>query len=300
MTDAPLVSVITATYNMARYLPQTIDSILAQTHPRVEAVVVDDGSTDDTAAVLSRYAGDPRVRSFSQPNMGQTKAKNRGLREARGDFIGFCDADDVWSAGKLERQLPLFADPKVGVVYGGFDLIDEHGARRPGPEFPHPTGRITAPLLIDNFILFPTALARREAIEKAGGFDESLTMAIDYDLWLRISVEHEFAYLPEVTVHYRVWPGQMSKRKAERFANAFRMMRAFLERHPDAVSGPQRRAAWAHTYVSRGMWHAAEGRRREAWRDMASACRLRPWDPRLWRAAAGMVLPRRRGRRNAP
>ncbi len=295
MADAPLVSVVTATFNMAQYLPQTIESILSQTHARIEAVVVDDGSTDDTAAVLERYARDPRVRVFRQQNAGQTVAKNRGISEARGEIIGFCDADDIWVADKLERQLPLFRDPGVGVVYGGFDVIDENGTYLRTPRFPHPTGRITGRLLADNFVHFPTSLVRREVIESAGGFDESLSMAIDYDLWLRISVDHDFAYAPGVLVHYRVWSGQMSRRKAERFDNAFRMMRTFLADHPDSVSAAERRAAWAHTYVSRGMWHAAEGRRREAWSDIFAAGRLRPWDLRLWRAAAGMVKPRAAG-----
>ncbi len=293
MTASPLVTVVTAAYNMARTLPLTVDSILDQTHPRVEIVVVDDGSTDDTPEVLAAYADDPRVRVFRQENAGQTVAKNRALREARGDFIGFCDADDIWVPDKLERQLPLF-DPegRIAVVYGGFDVIDGDGAYLRTPSFPHPTGRITGKLLADNFVHFPTALVRREVIEAAGGFDESLTMGIDYDLWLRISVDHDFAYAPGVLVHYRVWDGQMSRRRAERFDNAFRLMQRFLERHPGSVTAAERRAAWAHTYVSHGLWLAGEGRRVEAARDFLRAARLHPWSRRLWLCAANLALGR--------
>ena len=282
----PLVSVITATYDMGRYVAQTVDSILAQTYREVECVVVDDGSTDDTQAVLSRYADDPRVRVFRQENAGQTAAKNRGLREARGELIGFCDADDLWHPDKLEVQLPSFANAGTGVVYSDFRFIDETGGLLPTHRPRTYSGRITGRLLADNFIHFPTALVRREALDRAGGFDETLTMAIDYDLWLRISLDWDFTYLPRILVDYRIWSGQMSHRTAERLDNAFLMMRRFLAEHPGSVTGAERRNAWAHTFVSRGMWHAREGRLPAAFADYGRAAGYRPWDRRLWRAVA--------------
>jgi len=109
--------VVTAAYNMGGYIKETLDSVLGQDYPHVESIVVDDGSTDDTARVLEEYAGDPRVRVVRQRNAGQTVAKNRGLAEARGEFIAFCDADDTWRRDKLSLQLPRFADPRVAVVY---------------------------------------------------------------------------------------------------------------------------------------------------------------------------------------
>jgi len=289
----PLVSVITATYNMGRYLGAAIDSVLAQSCPEVESIVVDDGSTDGTAAVLARYTGDPRVRILRQENQGQTRAKNRGLREARGSFIGFCDADDRWRPDKLERQIPYFSGrPRLGVVYGDFAQIDAAGTPGTAPRWPCYSGRITGRLLVDNFVHFPTTLVRREAVERAGGFDESLTMGIDYDLWLRISVDWDFLHIPEVFVDYRVWEGQMSHRTGERLDNALRLMRRFLQDHPESVSAAERRFAWAHTYVTCASWHARERRARAAVSDFLRAARIRPWDARLWRSAARAALGR--------
>jgi len=288
----PLVSVITATYNMGRYVAGTVDSILAQTHPAVEAIIVDDGSTDDTPEVLSRYADDPRVRVVRQENAGQTVAKNRGLAEATGDFVGFCDADDLWRPGKLALQLPHFTNEAVGVVYGNFQFIDGSGEPIATDRPDTYSGRITGRLLVDNFVHFPTALVRRDIIERMGGFDESLSMGIDFDLWLRISVDHDFLYLPDILVDYRIWEGQMSHRTGERLDNAFRLMRRFLEDHPGCVTGAERRRAWAHTYVSRGRWRMRQGERAVGARDWLAAFANRPWDRRLWASVANLMLGR--------
>ncbi|MDO9170989.1 MAG: glycosyltransferase [bacterium] len=289
----PLVSVITATYNMGHYLRETVDSILAQTHDRLELIIVDDGSTDDTWKVLEEYAADPRVKIVRQANAGQTAAKNRGLREASGQFVGFCDADDRWLPEKLARQLPHFENaPSLGVVYTDFTCIDGEGRPTPAPRMECFSGRITSQLLVDNFVNFPSALARREAIEKVGGFDTSLSMSIDYNLWLRISVDWDFRYLPETLVEYRLWEGQMSHRTGERLDNAFRMMTRFLAEHPGCVSPAARRYAWTHSYVTRGRWHAREGRNMAAAADFTQAALLRPWDLRLWKSMTKCVLRR--------
>lgn len=291
-TRLPLVSIVTATYNMGRYLGLTIDSILAQSYPQLECVVVDDGSTDETPTVLAGYADDPRVRVIRQTNAGQTVAKNRGLREARGELIGFCDADDLWRPEKLAVQVPLFAEPRLGVAYSDFEFIDEEGHPLPTHRPRTYSGRITGRLLADNFIHFPTALVRREAVERVGGFDERLTMGIDYDLWLRVSVDWDFRYVPDVLVDYRIWPGQMSHRRGERIDNAFRLMRRFLAENPDSVTPAERRNAWAHTYVTRGKWHASERRPGAAFADFARAAGIRPWDRRLWSAIARTLIGR--------
>ena len=107
--DAPLISCIVAVYNGERYLGETLDSILAQTYRPLETIVADDGSTDGTARVASAFGS--RVKYVHQPNQGYPEAKNLGLREARGEFIAFLDADDLWHPGKLERQMARFAEP---------------------------------------------------------------------------------------------------------------------------------------------------------------------------------------------
>jgi glycosyltransferase involved in cell wall biosynthesis len=287
-----LVSVVTATYNMAGYLAETIDSILAQDYPHVESVVVDDGSTDNTPQVLARYDGNPRVRVIRQANAGQTVAKNRGIAEARGEFVAFCDGDDTWRVDKLSRQLPRFADSQVAVVYSDIACVDGQGRLLPDFDIPHYEGRVTAHLLIDNFVPFPTAVVRASVLHALGGFDESLSMSIDYDLWLRISLQHRFAFVPERLANYRVWEGQMSKKTGERFENFMRLLDRFAQRYPRAVTRREFEQAYGHVHVTRGWWHAREGRRAEAWRDYRAALVRDPLAPRLWKRILSLALDR--------
>ncbi|SHI14738.1 glycosyltransferase [Desulfofustis glycolicus] len=281
----PMISVIMATYNMGQYVCQAVDSVLDQDYGNLEVIVVDDGSIDDTPLKLKRYASDSRVKLIHQENAGQTTAKNRGLQEAQGEYVGFCDADNFWFPSKLSRQLPLFDNrDKLAVVYGDLQLIDAAGNKMATPAVKRYSGRITGQLLCDNFVSFNTSLTPRRVVEEVGGFDESLRMGIDYDLWLRISVSYEFQYIPEPLVGYRIWGGQMSNRTGERFENSFRMMNNFLARYPRSVTPAEVRRGWAHTYVSRGRWKASEKRYGDALLDYFRAFKYRFYDRRLWKS----------------
>src|SRR5690554_3627666 len=132
-SNVPLVSVVIASYNMGQYISQAVDSILNQMWSNLEVIVVDDGSQDNTPVVMQGYESDKRVRYFRTDNQGQPKAKNYGLKQAGGDFIAFCDADDFWEPNKLEVQIPLFDNPKVGIVYSEISNIDESGNRYKKP-----------------------------------------------------------------------------------------------------------------------------------------------------------------------
>lgn len=279
-----LVSVVTATYNMAGYIAETLDSILGQNYPHLESIVIDDGSTDNTMDILEPYVAAGRVRVVRQENSGQTVAKNRGIAESRGEFIAFCDADDTWRHDKLTKQVAAFdQNPDIAVVFSDVNFIDANGESCPLPTLKRYGGRITAELLVDNFIPFPTSIARATVLEEKHGFDEKLSMSIDYDLWLRISVDYPMHYIPEPLANYRIWEGQMSKRTGERLDNFFRLLERFLEEHPDCVTQAEKDRAWAHTLVTRGLWHAKEGRKAEALKDYGRAMRHRFFDARLWR-----------------
>lgn len=294
-TPAPLVSVVMATYNMGRYLPEALESALSQDYPAIEVRIVDDGSSDDTPQVLERWRGDTRVHVHRQANAGQTRAKNQGIADSRGAFIAFLDADDVWLPGKLRRQMALFAaHPEVGVVYSDYECMDGDG--RPLPKGPTPMrrGRITGPLLIDNFVSFSSSVVRRSCLEACGAFDESLEMGIDYELWLRLSARYAFDFVPQATLRYRIWPGSMSKNFKKRYASAIRIMEGFLERHPGVVDAQLVREAWAHTFVGRGnitLWREKD--RRAAFADYLQALRYRPAYWPAWRALLrGLITTR--------
>jgi len=245
--------VVIASYNMGRFLTQAVDSVLAQTYPVFDIHVVDDGSTDNTVDVMCRYEADARVHFHRQKNQGQAVAKNRGILAARGDFVAFCDADDMWTPDKLEKQMPHFRDDlEIGVVHTNFVLMDEKGSLLHTPKREYYSGWISGRLLIDNFVNGMASVVRRQCFDKVGIFDESLSMGIDYDLWLRISAHYRIEFVDVVAYQYRQWPGQMSRKHNERYECAVRIMKKFLHNHAGVVPAAAVREAWAHTYVGRG------------------------------------------------
>ena len=188
----PTISIVITCYNYSCYLAGCLDSVLSQTFQDFEVIVVNDGSTDNTDEVIFPYIKDPRIIYIKQKNSGQAKAKNTGIQKSKGRLIAFLDADDLWDTTKLEKQMPLFDDKGVGVVYSRVRYIDEQGD---DVSFQHKStyltpraGKITEFLFIDNFIPFSSSVVRRECFERVGVFDESIRMGIDWDLWLRISV----------------------------------------------------------------------------------------------------------------
>ncbi len=216
----PLVSILVPAFNVEPYLAAALDSALAQDHPAIEVVVVDDGSTDATPAVIDRYRD--RVVAVRQDNRGLAGARNTALRHARGDIIGLLDADDVWAVDRTRRCVErLAAEPNLGMVttdawliegdqptdrrfYGGWHAVDfVH------PDPLDPTVQLDA-IARHNFV-FVGALIRRELFDRHGGFDESLQRAEDYDLWCRFLIGGEQVdIVDEPLAGYRVRPDSLS------------------------------------------------------------------------------------------
>ena len=300
----PRVSVVIATYNMGQYLKAAIDSVLAQRIGELDVHVVDDGSTDSTREVVAAYAGDPRLHYHWQANSGQTKAKNLGLSHCTGEFVAFCDADDMWTPDKLEIQMPLFEQgDDVGVVYSRKRPILPDGTAAPVPADveQHPSGRVTEALFKNNFIPFGTAVVRRKCLAELGAFDERYRMGIDWELWLRISTRYRFQFADAVTYLYRTWAGQMSNNWRGRYEYAFRIMEDFLAAHGDLVSKATIREAYAHSYWTRGRVRSVlEQEYALGMRDALTALKFRPTYLLAWKligrigimAAHSMVRPR--------
>jgi len=201
----PSVSVVIPTYNRAHLLPRALASVLSQ-EGVLEVLVVDDGSSDDTEAVVKGF-GDPRLRYLRQPrNLGAAAARNRGLREARGEFIALLDSDDEWLPGKLALQLALFRrlPATVGMVYTGSETVDSRGIRQ-SLLLPTVRGDIHHRLLERNLLhgAPSNALLRREAVARIGGFDEAMPAIEDYDYWLRLSrhFQVDFVAMPLSRYH---------------------------------------------------------------------------------------------------
>ena len=292
MPDRPLISVIVATYNMAAYLPLAVQSVMGQTYVNFEILIVDDGSTDETRNVIHPYLEDHRVRYLYQQNRGQASAKNHGVRESRGGYVAFLDADDLWAPEKLELQLPLFSQSgRIGVVFSRVIYIDEVGAELSVADNQLFRGRVTGPLLIRNFIGFGSSVVRKECFARLGGFDEAIRMGIDYDLWLRFSTEYEFDFVDRPLLRYRVWPGQMSNNCRKRYLSGIAIMQQFLKRFPNRVDKGTEREAWAHTYVGYGeCLREVEPRVAPALRAYFRALRYRPTYLPAWRAITAAIL----------
>lgn len=293
----PLVSVVIAAYNMANFVAQAVESVVQQTYPRIEVLIVDDGSTDGTAETVLPLLKDTKVTYIRQENQGQAAAKNRGVREARGDLVAFLDADDAWSADKLSSQVPLFAEKRVGIVYSRMVYMDEKGVELNEPEHEMFRGCVTSKLLMFNFVPFGTAVVRRECFTRMGGFDESLRMGIDYDLWLRYSTMYDFDYVARPLLRYRIWAGQMSRNCEGRYASGIKIMKKFIAAYPNDVDVTAQKDAWAYTYVGYGDCLYKSGRGVvAASKAYLTSLRHRPLYIPAWRALVLTVSGLRRRR----
>lgn len=209
----PLISVIVPAFNAAAFLPDALNSLLRQTHRNLEVIVVNDGSTDDTAALLAAWcARDPRVRAVHQQNRGLPAARNAGLSVARGDYIAFLDADDVVHPIKLEHQLAyLTAHPDADLVYSDYGTAD--AALQPLTEEVIGIKRLPLREVYTYTNVFPvmSPLLRRTLVERVGGFDEQLRACEDWDYWVRCERVGTFGYLPGSYATYRMHGTQMHR-----------------------------------------------------------------------------------------
>ncbi len=281
----PRVSVVITCYNYGPYLPCALDSALGQTWQDIEVIVVDDGSTDNTPDVIKPYFADSRVRYFRQQNAGQPKAKNRGIAESRGEFIAFLDADDIWFSDKIAQQLPLFADPAVGVVYSRRKWIDPQGNEMLGNERILRRGFILDYLFIDNFVCFSSSIIRRFFLEEVGWFDESLPMGIDYDLWIRLAARCKFDFVDEALVKYRTGHANLSKNVWRRYECAQKIMNKSLQ-NPEIgnkLSPWVPDSAWADTWTNMGNYARLQGDRSKARQYLLKAIKIKPLFLPAWK-----------------
>lgn len=206
----PLVSVIIPNFNYARYLPEAIDSVLNQTYAPVEILVVDDGSEDDSEAVVKAY-GD-RVRLIKQKNLGVAAARNHGVRESNGELLAFLDADDSWLPTKLSKQVErMLSDPELGLVHCGVEEVDPDGTSRrqlvAGME-----GWVSRELLLFQrpvIINGGTLIVSRASFDAVGGFDTRLSTAADWGFCYLVAARQRVGFVPEPLVKYRIHGSNM-------------------------------------------------------------------------------------------
>lgn len=208
--STPAVSVIIPTFERADLLVEALDSVAAQTFTNYEVIVIDDGSTEDIAGRVRDHSTRPRV--IRQPHAGPGTARNRGMAEARAPMVAFLDSDDLWLPTKLERFMAALATPGVPRIwYGPMSPIDARRQPVRGRTKDCFEGDITERLFCKSFVHVPTVVCDRALLIDAGGFEESLPVCEDYDLWLRVSAAQRFGLIPEPLALRRLHDGRLSK-----------------------------------------------------------------------------------------
>ncbi|HSE36866.1 MAG TPA: glycosyltransferase [Blastocatellia bacterium] len=246
----PEVSVIIPTYNSANYVIDAVDSVLNQSFDDLEVLVIDDGSTDETESLLSRYS-EP-VRYIRQQNGGVAVARNRGISESRGRYVAFLDADDTWLPDKLAVQIgALRAHTGHRFCYTAFTLVASDlsplgivGSKR--------QGRALEDLLLRGNVVgsICTVLCERSLFEKAGVFDPALSQCADWDMWVRLAAMTEFLYLDRPTVTYRQHGSNMSRNAPLLERDSVRVLeKGFAMPEVSSSLRANRRSALARNYM---------------------------------------------------
>lgn len=234
----PKVSVIIPAYNAITYLPETLESALKQTFKDFEIIIVNDGSTDETEQWVSQIK-DPRVRLISQKNQGLSGARNTGITNAQAEHIAILDADDLWEPDKLEKQVRVLDEnPEVALVYTWVAFIDED-SKHTGRVFKNcAEGDVWEELTQHNIVECGSVpLIRRSCFETVGLFDRNLGSYLeDWDMWLRIAVDHKFKVVKEPLVYYRQLSSSAS-RNWEAMEQSFRLVieKAFTNVKPELM-----------------------------------------------------------------
>jgi glycosyltransferase involved in cell wall biosynthesis len=308
MDGGPAVSVVVPAFNAAATIEETLQSISQQTYRNLEVIVVDDGSADETAALVRRRgARDPRFRVISQSNGGVASARNAGVRASRSEFVAFIDADDLWHPTKIAKQLAalLSGGPETALVYSPFRVIDATGNVIGSPHKYGVNGWVLHRHFHTNLVGNGSALLiRKRVLEEFGGFDTWLRSqgaegCEDLLLQLRIAEHYRFGEVSEYLIGYRRLPGNMSSNVDQMIRSGIlAVSKALLECQVPGVSASAmlKRYQWQRlkTAIKDGRWH-------EGARHMARQFAL----PRLrHRGALGRIRPdrckdRRHGRRPA-
>jgi glycosyltransferase involved in cell wall biosynthesis len=267
------VSVVVPSYNAAHFLPRCLHSVFAQTLQPAEVIVVDDGSTDDTAEVAKRLG----ATVVQRPNGGLSAARNTGIRHASGDWVALLDADDLWLPEKLRLQAES-VQPDTVLVYTGIRIFDDNGVRQICPAVDPALARQV--LRYRNPITPSTVMAQRDALLRSGGFREDIRACEDWEMWVRLKQIGSFAAVREALTDYYVYPSSMS-------ANPQRMLDAMEQILPTTLvadlEGPARwvwrrriRAVQLHSAALIARDNKLKGDIGLMWRS------LRAWPSPLW------------------
>lgn len=279
------VTVIIPTYNYASFIGNAIKSVLAQTCKDWDIIVMDDGSTDNTKAVVEKFVREYPGRIFYhvQKNQGSGAARNNAIRLATGEYIAFLDADDLWLPGKLEHQMKLFQnDPQLTLVYSNAYLVRK--GRILGAYIrPDDKCRINEDLfynlLLRNFIPFASTVVKRSVFDEHLWFDETLYSAQDFEWLMRVIRRHKAGYVDKCLVRYRMHTANVSNRLDIRHKNNLTIIDRNLSLYPEMAQklGHRLKVRLAEQHYSYGYTLFAAQRMREAREQFAEAIFFSPF-----------------------
>lgn len=289
----PLVTAVIPAYNAEKTIEESLRSALRQTHDHLDIVVVDDGSTDRTAAVAAGI--DRRVKVLRKENGGPASARNVGIEAAEGDFIAFLDADDAWDEDKTERQLALFArNEDLAWVYGGARYVRDRGTiayELPAPGRHLPEGDILRTIFVTPIVPTLTVIVRRTVMRDIGGFDErdALRGLEDWELWLRLAAKYPVARIDAPVATYRLSDESLSHAGGyeKRLGASLLIVEETIHREADRLRGVETpaRAACFRRAAEQALGRANGKLAREAlWKALTRSPEL-PRDVLLWLAA---------------
>lgn len=210
----PIVSIITPAYNSERFIAETIQSVMNQTFPDWEMIIVVDGATDRTLSIAEAFTSDPRIQVHYKENSGVADTRNEGLKRAKGKYIAFLDADDLWHADNLEKKIRFLdaADDKIVLVHSDIAIVNEQGIET-GEQMKAQQGQVLNDLLYWNKPVITgicsNALVRTSVIEQVVGFDINLSTAADQDFAIRIAANGQFGAVNQILVYYRMHANSM-------------------------------------------------------------------------------------------
>jgi glycosyltransferase involved in cell wall biosynthesis len=225
----PLVSIVTPAYNAMPFILETIESVQCQDYPAIEHIIMDGGSTDGTQEILAK---NPCLTWRSEPDKGQSEALNKGFRMARGEIIGWLNADDTYQPGAVSYAVEyLQTHPDVDLVYSDVQVIDEHNQPvRLAKAEPFTFER----LLVTNIVKQPTVFMRKRVLDALGGVKENLHYVMDYEFWLRAGASFNLHYLPGITLaNFRYCIGTKSHERPTDFLLEWMEVLTDFETHPD-------------------------------------------------------------------
>lgn len=291
----PRVSVIVPTYNRAHLIGDTLESIFAQTYRDFEIIVVDDGSTDNTLDILTEYKN--KIRVFGLPHQGQAGsfARNKGIQEARGEYVAFLDSDDLWLPKKLEYQMAVVdaEDSTYAWVYSDAEAFDHKTGKllfRQSKNHQLYEGEVLEKLFLSNFISSITPVIHRSVFNKVGLFWPTPKLT-DWDMMLRIAADYPIKLIPDVLARFRLHRSRVTESLSgeQAYGAGLAVIERAVSRHPERLS-PLKNRALTQLCLSTGRMLARDNHLMEARKMFTRAIQFTPTNPVLYSYWLGSLL----------